>query len=335
MNEKDLEKSLNEFHNTDLSFTQEDREKVFHKIEEEQRRKQPTSFQAFRHRAAPLMAMAVLLTLSVVLAYSLIGGESIRNADRSDDQAAMEQSRYSSLLMLLANEDDRTDVNLLITYDNRKGSINMTSLPREMAVPFKGTDGIEEGNKNLTSVFAYGNGGEAVRKSLSKALNLPVDYYVAVKSDEFKTLLNTMGETVFNLDESKILLSLDGKQITMEKGPNYLDGNKAVALLSAHSTSNEPPNDWNEQDRLDLAEEVLRNLLTHLPPTRANALLEGAETNGDLTKIFAELAGTKLNSMETVSIREELEPVTINKEYFLQFKEGAEERIKEELLSFE
>ncbi|RIW37271.1 LytR family transcriptional regulator [Bacillus salacetis] len=335
MNEKDLEKSLNEFHNTDLSFTKEDRKKVFQKIEEEQMSKPTSFFRIFRQRTVPLMAMAVLLTLSIVLGYSLIGTETARNADQSEKLTAMEQGQFSSLLLSLINEDNMTDLNLLITYDNQKGSINMTSLPSELAVPFTSQGEELESRERLTHIFAYGNGGKSLKDAVSKALDLPIDYYAAVKSDEFEAMLNTIGETLYNLDENKILLSLDSEQIKLRKGTNYLDGHEAVALMSARSTSNEPSNDWNERDRLGLAEEVLKNTLTHLPPKSANAILQSTETNGDLSKIISDLASTKLNSLKTVLIAEKLDPVSIDSNYYLQFKEGAEEKIKDELISFD
>jgi LCP family protein required for cell wall assembly len=335
MKDKDLEKKLNEIHNTDLSFTQEDRDKVFQKIEGEQRQERSSFFYSFRHRAAPLMAMAVLLTLSVILAYSFIGGGNSQRADHSDKKSAMEQNQTKSVLFLLKNKNERTDLHLLITYSKKKGNINVTTLPRDTYVPFVNAGEKTESKDKLTNVYAYGRGAEAVRKSVSKALDLPIDYHVAVNSDEFAGMLNTIEEIVYNSDESETVVTFDGVQIELVEGPNHLDGEEAVALLTAANTSSRPESTWSEEDRLKLSEAVLKNMLTHMPADSANALLTSADTNEELENIIGELAATKLNALETSSILEELEPVFIDDIYYLQFKEGASKRIKKELTSFD
>ncbi|WP_421378492.1 LCP family protein [Bacillus salacetis] len=332
MNDKDLEKSLNEFHDTDLSFTKEDRNKVFQKIEDEQRKRRTGFIQTISHRAAPLMAMAVLLALSVVLAYSFIGGGISQTADHSDKQTAVE-NQQKSVLFLLKGENNRTNLHLLITYNSKKGSIKLSSIPSETLVPLSNSEGKKESQDKLTHVYADGNGADSVKESVSQALDMPIDYYVALKSEEFAKMLNTLEETSFNLDEDETLLTLEGKQVKIEEGPNYLDGKEAVALLSARSTSNDSESTWNERDRLKLSAAVLTNMLTHLPADSADIILRNAETNEELETIIGELKATKINSLETVAIQEELKPVYIEDMYYLQFKEGAAKRIKNELIS--
>jgi LCP family protein required for cell wall assembly len=332
MKDKDLEKSLNDIHNTDLTFTKEDRDKVFQRIEEEHSRKRTRFFHTISHRAAPLMAMAVLLTLSVVLASSFIGGGGSQTADRSDRQAAMEENQSKSVLFLLEGEDKRTDLHLLITY-NKKGTINLTSIPSDAYVPLVNTGGKTDDKDKLSHVYAYGNGAESVSASITEALDLPIDYYVAVKAEEFEAMLNAIGETPYTLEESKTLLALDGEKIVIENGATHLDGKEAVALLT--DPSNDNASGWTEQNRLDLAGEVLKNMVANLSGDMANMLLGSAESNEDLEAILGELEATKLNAMETIIIQEELEPVETDNLYYLQFKEGAAKRIKKELTSFD
>ncbi|WP_113929129.1 LCP family protein [Bacillus sp. P14.5] len=201
MKDKDLEKSFREFHNDGLEFTEEDKKEVFRKIDAQRNRKSSVFFLDLTRRAAPLMAMAVLLTLSIVLAYSLIGDENSRNADQADKETAVESNDAETLLFLLKNEDERTDLHLLISYSKQNGSINLATLPRDTYVPIIPKRDGEPDMEKLTHINAYRDGGESVKKSVSTALDLPIDYHVTVDENDFVKLMNTIGETNLNLDE--------------------------------------------------------------------------------------------------------------------------------------
>ncbi|MGM0847423.1 MAG: LCP family protein [Bacillota bacterium] len=335
MKDKDLEKSLKEFHNADLKFTEEDRKKVFRKIDDQHNSRNKWFFLNFGRRAAPLMAMAVLLTLSIVLAYSLIGDGNSQTADQADKETAMDQQDAKTLLFLLKNENNRTDLHLLISYSKRNGSVNLTSLPRDIYVTAPTSSEDEPDMDKLTNIFGFGAGEEAVKNTISTALDLAIDHYVSVEKDDFVQLLNSIGETKLTLEEGKTLLSSESAKNNLPKGPNYLDGNEAVSLLSASSRGEGNRTEWTEEDRLKLSEAVMINMLTHVRPEEADFILRDAETNVELETVMSELAATRLNAMDTISVTEYLDPVRINDTFYLQFKEGAEGTIKRKLLNFD
>ncbi|MGD6802789.1 LCP family protein [Rossellomorea aquimaris] len=335
MEDKELEKTLKEFHNADLKFTHEDREKVFQKIENHHNQKSKLFLSNLSRRAAPLMAAAVLITLSIVLAYSLIGDENNQAADQADQEAAMELNNATTLLFLLEGRDNRTDLHLLISYSKSNGSINLTSLPSDMYVPVIPAGEGEPDMDKLTNIHAYRGGGEYVKKSISKALDMKIDHYVTLEENDFANLLNTIGETKFKLNEKKTLITFDGSQIELPKGTNYLDGKEAAALLTTSAVTNGNGTNWTEEDQLDLSRSVMVNMLSHIKPESIDSLLGDTDSSPDLTTILSGLAATKMNTMRTISIQEQLEPVLKDEIYYLQFKEGSAEEIKSKLINFE
>jgi anionic cell wall polymer biosynthesis LytR-Cps2A-Psr (LCP) family protein len=335
MEDKEMEKSLKEFHNADLKFTQEDREKVFQKIENHHNQKSKLFLLNLSRRAAPLMAMAVLLTLSIVLVYSLIGDENNQAADQADKEAAMELNNATTLLFLLEGQDNRTDLHLLISYSKSNGSINLTSLPSDMYVPVIPAGEGEPDMDKLTNIHAYRGGGESVKKSISKALDMEIDHYVTLEENDFANLLNSIGETNFRLNEKKTLFSLDDSQIELPKGTNNLDGEEAAALLTTSTVTNGNGTNWTEQDQLDLSRSVMVNMLSHVKPESIDSLLGDTDSSPDLTTILSGLAATKINTMRIISIQEQLEPVLKDEVYYLQIKEGSAEEIKSKLINFE
>ncbi|MGD6967499.1 LCP family protein [Rossellomorea vietnamensis] len=335
MEDKELEKSLKKFHNADLKFTHEDREKVFQKIENHHNQKSKLLLSNLSRRAAPLMAAAVLLTLSIILAYSLIGDESNQASDQANQEAATELNDATTLLLLLEGQDNRTDLHLLMSYSKSNGSINLISLPSDMYVPVIPAGEGEPDMEKLTNIHAYRGGGESVKKSISKALDLKIDHYVTLEENDFANLLNTIGETNFKLNEKKSLFSFDGSQIELPKGTNYLDGEEAASLLTISTVTNGNGTNWTEQDKLDLSRSVMVNMLSHVKPESVGSLLGDTDSSPDLTTILTGLASTKMNTMRTISIEEQLESVLKGENYFLQFKEGSAEEIKSKLINFE
>ncbi|WP_456274571.1 LCP family protein [Bacillus sp. AK031] len=333
MNDKDIRESSRELRKEELRFTKEDREKVFKKIEREESSAKPGFFHTINQRVAPLAAMAVLLTLSIVLAYSFIDSSN-QTADHSEKLAAEEANKHSSLLFILEGENQRTDLHLLITYNKVKGTVKLLSLPQDLYVPLVNPlkDVGEKGK--LTDVNAYGNGAESVKDSISKILDMNIDHYLAVETDNFEYILNTIGDTVIDLDEEKVLFSYEESEINLEKGERKLNGSEAVTLLTTPEMTTQD-NSWSEEDRLQLSKAVLKNMLKHLPPATLADLMGDAKTNTDLEKILEEVATTKLNTMDTVSIREGLEPVTIDNWFYLKPDEDFFKKVKKEMTTFE
>lgn len=322
MNDKDLKKSIQKNLDPDLHFTKEDRENVFQKIKEEQITVKLGFIENFKQRAAPLMAMAVLISLSVILVYSLIGPGYNQQADQSEKDAAPGPGKYSSLLLLLKEEDNRTALHLLITFKENGGAANMMLLPGDTLVPSaEGTD------VKLSSAYTYEQSGQTVLESVSQLLDIPIDYYAAVDSDDFEFILKTIGETELTVDESKDL-SLTG-DIELYKGENLLDGTEALSLLTAKENSEE--GGWTYEDRLELSKAVLKNLLKNVP---SDYLFKNAETNTEMEKVITDLSKTNLNEMDTSSLKDHLDSIETGEEENLILNKDYLEQIKREMTSF-
>jgi LCP family protein required for cell wall assembly len=330
MNEKEIRNSARELRKEDLRFTNEDREKVFQKIEREESTSKPSFFHTINQRVAPLAAMAVLLTLSIVLVYSFIDSGS-QSADHSEKLAA-EGNQYSSLLFILENENQRTDLQLLLTYNKVKGTAKLLSLPGDMYVQLMNA-GSDKGK--LMEVNAFGNGAESVKDSVSNTLNIPIDDYISIGTDDFEYILNTIGETEIELYEEKVLFSYQESEINLDKGEIKLSGSKAVTLLTSPELAGQEENSWSEEDRLQLAQAVIKNMLKHLPPAALASLMVEAESNSDIEKILEEVATIKLNTMETISISEGLDPVTIEDIFYLKQDKDFFKEVQREMTTFE
>ncbi len=153
------------------------------------------------------------------------------------------------------NQGYRTDVIMLIAINPKKGSVSVTSFPRDLYVNIPGI-GYERINT------AQGFGGFALTQAMFEwNFNVPVDYYMMTNFYGFKSIIDTLGGITVNAastltDECSLPNSYNG-YCTIYAGTNTMDGDTALWYVrSRHSSS--------DFDRTRRAQEVMIGMLGKL-----------------------------------------------------------------------
>lgn len=116
----------------------------------------------------------------------------------------------------------RTDTNILISIIPLKPTVNMLSIPRDLWV---NVPGVGEQRINTAHFFAEanqpGSGPAAAMETVRTNFGLTLHYYVRVKFDSFKEIVDAMGGLTINLD--KPMAGYDA-------GEYALNGDQALAF---------------------------------------------------------------------------------------------------------
>jgi LCP family protein required for cell wall assembly len=84
------------------------------------------------------------------------------------------------------------DTMIVLAIDPAKKQATLISVPRDLWVNLPGYEGKKEETK-LNQAFSLG-GGELAKSSVSAVVGLPIQYYIAVDFDSFKTAIDALGK---------------------------------------------------------------------------------------------------------------------------------------------
>lgn len=152
-------------------------------------------------------------------------------------QDAVADIRRDSRTYLFAGLDDaacNTDVMFLVHYNVADNRAAVVQLPRDTYYRF---DGAQNKLNQFcpASIAAGADRGEAVHRlcaALSETLGVPIDGYVAVTTDAFRELVDSVGGVDMELPEELTLTDADGKTLLhLPAGPCHLDGAGAEVFV--------------------------------------------------------------------------------------------------------
>ena len=96
----------------------------------------------------------------------------------------------------------RTDTNIVLSVIPLQPTVNMLSIPRDLWVSIPG---VGENRINTAHFFAEGNqkgsGPYAAIETVKQNFGLTIDYYVRIRFDGFKEMINAMGGITIDLQE--------------------------------------------------------------------------------------------------------------------------------------
>lgn len=129
----------------------------------------------------------------------------------------------------------RSDANYLISFDPETKEVGVLSIPRDTRVYIPD---VVFGYEKMAHAHAYGGPALAV-KTAEGFLDVPIHYYVRVDFEGFKKAVDALGgvdidvpQDMYYNDPSQQLL------IDLKKGPQHLDGDKALQLVRYRSYDN-------------------------------------------------------------------------------------------------
>ncbi|KPN95076.1 LCP family protein [Lysinibacillus sp. ZYM-1] len=328
------------FYNTskqELKFTKEDRNEVFEQIRElEKKSIQKKSLVTFSKKFAPLTVSLLMVGLCLFLFLPFIGNfNENSNTSVASEPVAGEAGFLTTLITVKSKEmDNRIYLNLLLTYSKDKKMMKVLSLPYNTYAPVAdNNDGTTLYDKLL---FAYNFGGaENVRTTVSKLLDIPIDYYAVIDLETISTLIDSVNGVDYDLQEDNRVRAITQVAFDFEKGPHRLSGEEVVALMMAASV--EEGSSLDEETLLDLMKTVMNKVENEVPPAQVKELFTQIEANASLDQWLEN--PIEINSIKSVSLRDGMIPDTeiisdTEGKYYITFERDFINSISEELTTF-
>lgn len=127
-----------------------------------------------------------------------------------------------------ADSNGRSDSMMVATIDPITKKAYLMSILRDTYVDIPG-----HGSSRLNAAYSYG-GVELAKETVSGLLGIPIDYYVTIDFEGFKTLVDTIGGV--EIDVEKDMDYTDGGDqhrydIHLTKGLQHLDGTHALQYV--------------------------------------------------------------------------------------------------------
>ncbi|MBM7853701.1 LCP family protein required for cell wall assembly [Desulfohalotomaculum tongense] len=190
-------------------------------------------------RKLPLVIFCILLAALFASGYALASKLLLPNpaqevgaagAGKDDEDIPDIEGRLNFLLMGMdarpGETKARTDTMIFVSIDKETGRIAMMSIPRDTRVEIPG-----HGVDKINAANVYG-GPELASKTVSKLLNVPIDYYVLTNFDGFKDIVDAVGGVKIDVEQDmRYKDPADGTLIDLKKGRQRLDGEKALQYV--------------------------------------------------------------------------------------------------------
>ncbi|NIK11810.1 LCP family protein [Alkalibacillus almallahensis] len=225
-------------------------------------------------------------------------------SEKRDEAVDISKDPFSILVMGLENyqEDDpgRTDTLILLTYDPEDQSVKMVSIPRDTRVDFAGMDRTDK----INHAYAYGD-KEMTIDTVSKFLDIPVDYYATVDFNAFTRTVNVLGGLTVDVpfDFEQKSMAPNSYMIDFQEGEQHLNGEEALAFVRMRKE--DPRGDLGRIDRQQeflnsLADEAMSLKSIFKSKELANVVGEEVTTNVRIREGIQML--TNLNNFDSSNI---------------------------------
>ncbi|WP_286923630.1 MULTISPECIES: LCP family protein [Lysinibacillus] len=334
MEDKRLRDKLYNMSEQELRFTKEDRNEVFKQIHKlEKNNTQKNSLVSSSKKFAPLTVSLLIVGLCIFLFMpSILSGNfnEKSNTNVASEPVVEEAGFVTTLLTVKSKEmDNRIYLNLLLSYSKDKKTMKVLSIPHFTYAPIAdNNDGTTLYDKLL---FAYSFGGaENVRTTVSKLLDLPIDYYAVIDLETISTLIDSVNGIDYNLPEDIRVRAITRVAFDFEKGPHRLNGEEVVALMMAATVGEGRGLD--EENLLNILNAVMNKTENEIPPTLLKELLTQIEANASLDYWLENQI--EINSIKPLSLIDGIRDDMIDGKYYMVFDKDFLNSISEELTTF-
>ncbi|MER2037638.1 MAG: LCP family protein [Solibacillus sp.] len=319
----------------DLRFTKEDRNKVFDQIHNPEKNKAQKKSIIFSKNLVPLTVSLLVVGLCLFLFMpSILPSEVINESSPSVTREPVGETEFlTSLITVKSIEmENRIYLNLLLTYSKDKKMVKIVSIPHDTYAPIGiNNDGSTMYDKLL---FAYRFGGaENVRSTVSKLVDLPIDYYAVIDLETISALIDAMDGIDYDLQEDIRIRAISQVAFEFDKGTNHLNGEEVVALMMAATEGIS----LEEQNLLNLMNAVMNKTENEIPPTQLKELFSKIEANVSLNGLLQNQI--EINTIKTIPLSDgmvseaEILSSTEGKHYY-KFGKDFLNSVSEELTTF-
>jgi LCP family protein required for cell wall assembly len=193
-----------------------------------------------------------------------------------------------------------TDTIILASIRPDKKDLALLSIPRDVLVEIP-----EVGLRKINEADAFGelkkvgSGGEAAGEAVSRAFDIPVDYYVRIDFSGFRKIIDDLGGVMIDVPESfsdALYPTADFgyKTVSFSAGRDLMDGARALQFVRSRHGTNGEGSDFARSRRQQLLMMALKDRIFSLS-TLANP--------SKIANIFADLGDhlkTNLGALEIV-----------------------------------
>lgn len=310
MKDRSLKDTFSQMSNQELTFSKEDRDEVFEQLYKmEKNNIQKKSLVSISKKFAPLTVSLLAVGLCLFFFMPMILQENIINKNNETDSigvVAQEDEYFTTLITVKAKDmDNRIYLNLVLTYSKDKKMMKVLSIPSDTYAPILDKNDGTTSYDKLLFAYAYGTGGaENVRTTVSKLLDLTIDYYAVMDLENFSTVIDSV------------------------KGTNHLNGEEVVALLMDATAGKSLA----EDDLLNLISTVMNKTKNELPQTQLKELTTKIEGNVPFEQLFENKM--ELPLIQVVSLIEGMMDTQIDGAYFIKFENDFLNSVSEELTRY-
>lgn len=331
----------------ELTFTREDRNKVFEEINRMENNipeKSNFSFKKqFTYFTASLLVigLCILLFIPSTLQKSFHNGNSGRELsgvisendnDSSKDKNLIWDKDFIALLSV-KDEENRIPINMILSYNQEKNMMKVISIPRDTYSPIEGDDGRTIYDK-LTFAYALGSdGATSIGTTVSKLFGISIDYYFVIDSETFSKMIDFVNGIEYELQEDVRVRALTQAVIELEQGIHQLNGEEILALVMDATYGRS----IDEEDLVKLFSAVIGKLKNEITLTQLIEIMSKIEGNIPNDLFFTDTI--ELPSIQIISLLEGMIPHAeaisdTEGRYYYKFEDEFLNSVIEELTTF-
>lgn len=202
-------------------------------------------------------------------------------------------------------ESSRSDTIMVISLDEKKQKIKVTSLMRDMYIPIPG-----KGKNRINSAYAFGGASLAI-KTINTNFGLEIKDYVTVDFFGLEKLIDTLGGVSINVSnqEAKFLNeyleevnNITGNTVSGIKGGSQtLNGRQAVAYCRIRYVGHGDYERTERQRKVlnEILKKLKKNGVTKLPKTISTILpyVKTSLSSGEILKLGIKGIGFKTDNI--------------------------------------
>lgn len=174
-------------------------------------------------------------------------------------------------------EQSRSDALLLATFNKKKNSVKLLSIPRDSYVYVP-----EVGYHTKINHAHFFGGPKATMETVEHFLNIPVDYYIRVNFEAFTEVINSLDGIYYDVPYEIVEIDSQDKKGAIHLYPGYqkLYGEEALALARTRKYDN-------DLERGKRQQEIIKSIANRATSTTSifkldnvlNAIGENMRTN--------------------------------------------------------
>lgn len=184
-----------------------------------------------------ILGMCVLIYFIVQLwGVFAKGHDELAKSKLRENQINLEKDPFAILLIgsdarKEGSHNWRPDVLMVVAINPKKKTMKMVSIPRDSWVEIANTNG-GKAKINHAAFYGYQHGVDPVqntRETVEQFLHIPIDHYAKVNFKGFMDTIDSLGGIEVNVKREFTISSFGGKKLHFPKGPQHLNGEKALA----------------------------------------------------------------------------------------------------------